>query len=282
MDVRFMPITNMNFCGKKPVILPEEMNNVIKTLVSKKTPIKEMAEITGLTEYRINISVREIFGVTLNKLYKKIQESDLAKIFAKWKDDGCSISDIIKKSERSKEKTRSILKEHKIIYSTEDIQRILDENMPRLIKEGKTEAAISAELNLAKNQIRKWIHKHYVGGIVRARHLNNTTIKREENEKQASIRKRLSGMLNEGKTISEIAETLNSSCSYIFYWMKKFNLSSKKQEYKKRMAEDIPRMMSKKMSIDDMAKNMGMARSVISRWIRYTYGKNYSEIKKDL
>ena len=164
----------------------------------------------------------------------------------------------------------------------EHLHNLLDKEVPRLLNLGFTIDRISKELNVNKSSIYKWLKANRKEGTVKYRHNNNISISVDEKKEHLEKIQILREFFAEGGTISEAIKRFNLSPTTLYQWIKKYNLKTQNKISHEKMKESIEKFMALKLSLAEMAEEIGLAKVTIARYIRKITGKNYKDIKKSM
>ena len=271
---------NINFNAKRIKYTQEQLCNTLMPMLDAELSIKDIMKHTNISRRTIEDWSLNTLGKTIPKYYRDKRYLKLQNEITEYKEAGLTDKEIGSIYGHHNTWVNKIIQKMKIGRRTVDINKDLADNAPDMIYKGYPVHIIANRLNISENTVNKWIYKTFKKTIKQIRKENNIPIKKEYSGNNLKIK------LNEylvvkGLSMSETSKLLNLPKQRVIYWMKTFNISSWKQTAHKYMEEHITEMINIGMTIDEMAKNIGLSISTIKRYIKTVKGKNYTEIKRE-
>ncbi len=280
MDIKINSFNkNLAFCARRGGYTQSQMLQVMPDLIVKNTSLEHMAEITGRAPSAILKWVKEYTGKTLKSFLIQADKKAIGEKMVQYINENKSIEEIAKLIGKSETWTRNCLQELGLLLPRETLNKKLEEECPKLIEQGFTIEKMSKILNISGNKIRVWIKNKYGDGIIKIRQKNDIKIKRDENPEIMRLKDELEEYFSKDMTLSEISRITGRPISRIAYWMNKFGFTTKNQQSHKMMREITYKMIKDDVKLYDIAKTVGLSNATISRWIKKTYGKTYTDIR---
>ena len=280
MDIKINSFNkNLAFCARKSRYTQTQMLQVMPDLIAKNTSLEQMAEITGRTQSSLLKWVKNNTGKTLKYFQVKAEKEAISEKIVQYQNENKTLEEIAKLIGKSLDWTRNCLQELGLLLSRETMNKKLEEECPKLIEQGFTIEKMSKILNISGNKIRVWIKNKYGDGIVKIRKKSDIKIKREKNPEIMRLKDELEEYFSKDMTLSEISRITGRPISRIAYWMNKFGFTTKNQQSHKMMREITYKMIKDDVKLYDIAKTVGLSNATISRWIKKTYGKTYTDIR---
>ena len=281
MDIKinsFQP--NLMFMSRKKVGYTQfQMLQTVPEMLKKGTALEEISKVTGRSQSSLLTWIKENTGRTYHQFQKTAEMESYRESLIKYINEGKKISEMADLIGRGVEWTRKCLDILGLCKTRKSVDLYLKEQVPALVKEGYTIENIAQMLNSSRSKIQKVIDESFNKSIVKIRHQNGIRLRHYEDEKYAELKKELEGYLDKGMTLSEISKKTGRPNSRIVYWLRIFGLETDAQKSHRLMKENVPDMMQKKIKLKNMAKEIGVSKATISRWIKKTFGKSYTDIR---
>ena len=255
------------FKSRKLPYSKEEINNILEPFIDSGLCIEKIKQITGLSRRTLESWFRERIGQLPKERKLEAENKRLREELIIHKNSGKDYSTIAKIYGKTKKWVEHKMFELKLTNSFNDIKEVLDANIPWMIEAGYTVNKMSSALGISKKAIFNWISKNKQQSIVKLRHDANVEIWHESKNKTYDLREKLTAFFEKGGTIQEAKKEFNMNPPSLYYWMNMYNIKSNKQKAHIYMEENIQRMLAEKMSIKDMAKEIGLSEITVIRYI---------------
>ena len=283
MDISInLKFNNMNFYSRYTKVSKEKMDNILFPLLDEKNlDIETLVKKSGFSHLAILNWFKNSVGQSAAKYFKDKKLNILKKQIEDLHNQGLNYNEVAKLYGYSSKWAYNKYIDFGLKLRREDINERINQELPKMIKEGYTTRNIAKKLNCSVTIIYNWMHENLKVGISEYRQINNIKIKHELNNIEKKEAELLKKYFSEGKNAKEVSELMNMSPSKISILKHKYNIKSMKEEAHDRLSELVPALMNDKISLKEMSKIIGTSITTISRWIKTVHGKSYSDICKN-
>ena len=273
---------NINFLGRTKVYSNETLNKIFLPLLENKNMTREefVRINSDISFRRINIWFKENFGMTMVKFFSERRNEKLINELNEYRKSGLSNSEIVQIMHNKDRITGSKLRKLSSYSTREELYKRLEENIPRMLKDGYTISRCSKELGVDEKTIRYWIQSSNNEGLLQYRRNNKITVLRDYYETYAAFKAEFTDFFENDGTIDEAMKKFKKSRSSIYSWLRKFNIKPDKKRLMGKIEQKLPELINSKLNLSDISHKFGVSKTTIARYIKKLTGQNYKDVKK--
>ena len=186
MQIDFNSNINMiQFKGRRIKYTNEQLSEILEPLFEQRKPYNKIMASTGLSHDVINEWSKAVKGMSANKLYRRSivrdwRDQSFRKEMQGYRDAGYSAYRLSIIYKHSVMWVYNMLRKLNMIIikpkEPTQLQVKMQENIPRMIKEGYTIEAMAKELGCGHTSVSNWIFDTYKKSILQIRQENNIKI----------------------------------------------------------------------------------------------------------
>lgn len=284
MNIKINSYNNYNFafCAKRPKLSNDELTRLLTPFKDSRLSVEDIMKQTGFPKRTITDWFNRNFGMSAAKVYKSMELNELREEFTALKREGKSYGEIAELKGKTKKWVDKKMGALKITRSREEINKLLDENIPWMLVAGYTVEKISKALQIGTTTIYKKMKKYNPIGMVQFRKNNDITIWRDLDLKHENLKKEMTEFFANGGTVNEAKKRFNMNGVVLYHWMEVFNIKSLKQKTSENMKEHLLDRVKAGVPVPEIAREFGVADTTIYRNIKKMTGKTHTELMAEI
>ena len=287
-----LSVTNINytpnFFGRKKIYTNEYMTKTFLPYIEGDIPFEQLLKDHAVSIRTLDDWSKEKFMMPFRSLYYTTMNKTLVARLQKKKEAGSTIREIALSEGHSEKWVVERFKDLKILKRCEERQKLLEEFVPPMIKEGYTYERMVKELKKVFKRIpisdviiSNWIAQKYGKSLVQIRTENKIYIDREHVDCQ-KIKNMLETIFNRGGSITEASKLTGMAKSTIFYWIERLGLSTKKREAKKKLDSILELRMAQGYSCAEIADEAGVNYATVLKHAKKRFKISFSKAQRML